>query len=208
MKLLQKFALHILIIFHLIGYIGISFIHKEVFANLTMMNLLLSALLLVVCHKGDSKGITRVFLFSYILGYSIELLGIKTGFPFGNYYYGHSLGPRLFDVPLVIGVNWFLMVMGGGYLAKRVVQNKVARIILAALFMVIVDFLIESIAPQLNYWYWKDDIVPFANFAGWFVVAIIMQIVFFTFMSNSTNKLGIPYIIVVTVFFGMLNLTL
>lgn len=173
-----------------------------------MMNLLLSALLLVVCHEGDSKGITRVFLFSYILGYSIELLGIKTGFPFGNYYYGHSLGPRLFDVPLVIGVNWFLMVMGGGYLAKRVVQNKVARIIMAALFMVIVDFLIESIAPQLNYWYWKDDIVPFANFAGWFVVAILMQIVFFTFMSNSTNKLGIPYIVVVTVFFGMLNLTL
>ncbi len=208
MLLLKKYALSILILFHCIGFVGIAFINKEVFANLTMMNLLLSLLLVAVSHQGSNKAFIFLFLFTWMLGYAVELLGIETGFPFGNYQYGHSLGPRLFDVPIIIGVNWFLMVMGGGYLALRFFSHKVVRVVVAALVMVLVDVLIETVAPALNYWYWKDDIVPLANFVGWFAVALIMQIAFVNFMSSSKNKLAIPYIITVALFFGMLILAL
>ncbi len=208
MSLLRKYALHILILFHCIGFVGIAFINTEVFANLTLMNLLLSLLLVTICHEGDTKAFFGVFIFTWVLGYSVELLGIETGFPFGDYHYGFSLGPRLFDVPLIIGVNWFLMVLGGGYIAKRFIRHKAARVVVAALLMVAVDMLIETVAPQLNYWYWKDDVVPLANFIGWFAVAVIMQITFVTFMSSSTNKLAIPYMITVALFFGMLILAL
>ncbi len=194
--------------FHCIGFVGIAFINTEVFANLTLMNLLLSLLLITICHEGDSKAYFSLFLFSWTLGYLVEVLGIKTGFPFGNYHYGYSLGPRLLAVPLIIGVNWFLMVLGGGYIAQKFFNHKVARILVAALLMVAVDVLIEAVAPKLNYWYWQNDAVPLMNFLGWFAVAVIMQIAFVKFMGSSTNKLAIPYMFTVALFFGMLILVL
>jgi len=41
-----------------------------------------------------------------IIGFLIEVIGVKTGYIFGRYYYGQSLGYHLLSVPLLIGLNW------------------------------------------------------------------------------------------------------
>lgn len=206
---LQKHAIPVLIIFHVIGLIGMIFINTDTFADLTFYNLLLSLFLILLCHEAPSNSSLIALLISvFILGFGVEVLGIKTGFPFGDYTYGYSLGPRLFKVPLVIGVNWFLMVMGSGFLAMKLVKNSILRVILASIIMVGVDMLIENIAPKLNYWYWDKEIVPLANYIAWFAVSVIMQILFLTFVKQHSNKLAIPYIFTVAVFFGFLNLFL
>lgn len=184
------------------------FVNVQTFANLTPLNLLLSVFLMLVCHEGEQKPLSILLSFVFVLGYLVELLGVHTGFPFGSYIYGSALGPRLFDIPLIIGLNWFLLVIGSGFLVTKFVLAKWLRVLLAAVLMVLVDIAIEAVAPNLNYWYWKDDVVPLMNYGGWFGVSLIMQVVFQNTVAGHTNKLAIPYLAVVAVFFILLNLAL
>src|SRR5690606_2511887 len=57
------------------------------------------------------KNIIIFFLITWIISNFFEALSIQTGFPFGHYYYDKLIGPRLFDVPLIIMFAYF----GTGY---------------------------------------------------------------------------------------------
>jgi len=207
-KFLRKHGLFLIILFHLTGFVGIVFIHRQLFAHFSPLNLLFSALLLIVAHQQINLKILRLFIFCVVVGYLAELLGTQTGFPFGDYYYGPALGPRLWDVPIVIGVNWFLMVMGSGYLVRKFISNSVLQILLASALMVAVDFLIEPVAPKLDYWYWLSGEPPWLNFAGWYGVALIMHLVFQYATRGFSNSLALPYFVTISVFFALLNFTL
>lgn len=185
-----------------------TLIDTRAFSNLSMLNLLLSVLLMAVSHEGDDRRFSILFGITFFLGYLVEVLGVKTGFPFGEYEYGTALGPRVLEVPVIIGVNWFLMVMGSGFLVQKWLSNKWIKILAAALIMVAVDVAIEAVAPKLNYWHWQGAEAPFMNYLGWFAVAVIMQFFFQRTVASHTNKLAVPYIITVAVFFITLNLTL
>lgn len=198
----------ILILFHLIGFVGMVFFDTQMFAGLSVYNLLLSLVLLFLGHTSSKQNFMKLLLPVLVLGYLVELLGIKTGFPFGTYYYGEALGFKLYDVPVIIGVNWFLLVMGSGFLVRSLVAATWLRVLLAPVFMVIVDFPIEHMASVLDYWHWQGDVIPFTNFIGWFVVSVIMQIFFQKYMQKEANLLAIPYLVLVSVFFVMLNLFL
>ncbi len=207
-RTLKKYAVFILIIFHLIGWVGMSFIDIEVFAQLTPINLLLSVLLIGVSHRGGKGAFVVLLCSTVILGYFVEVLGVHTGFPFGNYTYGPAMWPKLLDVPVIIGVNWFLMVIASGFLALRISKYSWLQVILAAAIMVLLDMAIETVAPLLDYWYWEDGVVPLMNYLGWFGVALLMQLIFQGTVKRHTNKLAIPYLITVAVFFTLLNFTL
>lgn len=204
----RKYALPILLIFHAVGFIGISFIDTGLFAALTPFNLLLSSFLLILCHQGDKKPLLVLFSLAVILGYLAELLGTKTGFPFGNYHYGQALGPMLWKVPVIIGVNWFLMLSSSGYAAKKLVKPVWLQVLLAAALMTLTDLAIEPVAPLLGYWYWEAGPAPLMNYAGWLAVSIVMQMLFQKTIARQHNSLGIPYYLTVSVFFVLLNLTL
>ena len=41
--------------------------------------------------------------------------------------------------------------------------------------MVFIDLFIEPVAPILDFWEFKDNIVPASNYMGWFLTGIITQ---------------------------------
>ncbi len=182
------------------------FINLERFAALSIYNLLLSVILLFISHASSQFNFLKLFIPVFVLGYLVELLGIVTGFPFGNYHYGEALGFKLYGVPLIIGVNWFMLVMGSGFLARKVVSNSWLQVLGAALLMVVVDYPIEQMASTLDYWHWEENNIPLSNFVGWFIVAIIMQVLFVKYMKRETNRMAVPYLVVVFLFFVLLNL--
>jgi putative membrane protein len=47
------------------------------------------------------------------------MLGVHTGILFGNYKYGNALGLKLNDVPILIGINWFIVVYACGMSALQ-----------------------------------------------------------------------------------------
>ena len=50
------------------------------------------------------RGIITFFVLCLIIGNIFENLGLRTGFPFGPYYFTDLMGPKLFLVPILLGL--------------------------------------------------------------------------------------------------------
>ena len=106
----QNIAVAVAILFHTIGLIGILFFNAPFFAALTPFNLLLSALLLVYTQEEKSKSFFLFVLICFIVGFFVEWLGVNYGVLFGSYEYGQVLGLKFKNIPIIIGVNWFIII--------------------------------------------------------------------------------------------------
>lgn len=84
-------------------------------------------------------------------GYLIELIGIITGLIFGEYAYGSGLGLKLFDVPLIIGLNWAILVFATAALTQQFLWPTWLKATLAATLMVAYDFFLEPVAINFDF---------------------------------------------------------
>ncbi|MFC2081423.1 carotenoid biosynthesis protein, partial [Bacteroidota bacterium] len=97
----------------LIGILGfaIPFTH-HIFRHIIPFTILLMTLLTLLYHQPRNMRFWQITSLVAVLGFGIEVAGIKTGFIFGAYRYGGILGPKIAEVPIIMGVNWVLMVYG------------------------------------------------------------------------------------------------
>lgn len=202
----QKNAFYLLLAMHLAGVVGLSIGQtRELFQALTPVNLFLTAA--IVLHFEESKS-AKYFLFiiiTFILGFFVEVLGVKTGIIFGEYEYGSTLGYKFLDVPLAIGLNWVIMVYCTGLFARSVAHQSMPTILVGAGLMTIIDVLIEPVAIQLNFWNWTNGIVPIRNYLGWFVTSLVLQLLFYYLMPKSNNSLAVRLLYILIGFFIALN---
>ena len=120
----------IIIILHLVGVIGTALpVTRELVVSLTPINLLITFSLLIYTHEGSKNYLVYFLLLSTLIGFGVEVMGVSTGWPFGNYAYGNTLGPQLFEVPLLIGVNWFILSYCFGMILSRFKAHKLIKII-------------------------------------------------------------------------------
>lgn len=205
----KQYGFWILLAFHFFGVVMMAFYDLELFASLTPLNLLQSALLVFFAsEKQEWKKLARFFMAAFLIGYWAEVLGTQTGFPFGSYWYLPNLGPQLIEVPLIIGVNWFLLAYSAALWVKRWIASKVWQAALAAALMVLLDFFIEPLCEVLGFWAWEHQTAPWENYLGWYGVSLVVQIIFQRLNIKEDNSLGRWYFIFVTLFFMMLNILL
>ena len=105
------------------------------------------------------------------VGFVAEIIGVKTGYPFGGYIYTGTLAPSLFGVPLAIACAWMVLF--------AFVRQLTRNIWIAAALLTATDLLIDPLASGvLGFWKWSVPGpyfgVPLSNFAGWFVVSLLM----------------------------------
>ena len=97
----------LLLLFHFFGLLGMSFAaYKNLFLTLTPLNLLLTLLVFFKLNKDFSTKFIMLSLLIFLIGFSVEAIGVATGVLFGNYTYGGVFGYKLFETPILIGVNW------------------------------------------------------------------------------------------------------
>ena len=120
-----------------------------------------------------------MFFFSFFLvGMTVEWLGVHTGVLFGTYEYGYNLGPRLDGIPYLIGVNWAILAFITACISAALVKPNWLRAAIGAGLMVFLDLFIEVSAPRLDYWFFEGGIAPVQNYVMWFIVAYALQLVF------------------------------
>lgn len=179
-------------VFYLIGII----IHFSLFGHpllkvLTPVALLSINFLIIIFGFPRTKGAFSWLILSYSFSFVIEVIGASTGLIFGVYYYGEGLGLKLLNVPLIIGLNWIIVVAGASLISEKLISTKF-KYILTGLLAVIFDLVLEHIAPTLDYWHWKDGIIPFKNFVSWFFIAVILH---FAYDKLSNQKLSNLFLI-------------
>jgi putative membrane protein len=143
---------------------------------------------------------------AYVFTFTVEALGVHSGAIFGEYNYGNTLGVKLLSVPLVIGFNWVIVVLGAIAIARRISRNILYSALLAALFTAIFDVPLEVVAVNLDYWQWAPGFVPFQNYVAWFVVAFIVALSFNYLRLETKGKVIIHYFFIQFLFFILIDL--
>lgn len=188
----QALALLAIVVFHLIK--GPATTPGEVTLNvgLGMALCLASSFLLFGWRFG-----LAALVVTYVLAWTAEELGVRTGFIFGKYHYTHVLGTKLGKVPYVIPIYWYLILYSGyvitalilrrGQAAARGVFNLLWRSLLVALVATSFDLVLDPyMVYKVKAWIWDGMRldkgyfgVPPHNYYGWictaFVLALVLQ---------------------------------
>lgn len=203
----QVILVGLLILFHTVGVVGLSLdSYRADFLALSFFNLVLTFVLLLIGRHVHSVQLYAYILFAFVVGVGVELIGVHTGYLFGDYTYGESLGIKLYDVPVIIGINWGMLAIISASIAQRFQMNKYLQALVASLFMLLLDVLIEPVAIVSDYWTWEGDVIPLFNFVCWFGVALVLQIVYFGLNLAEKNKVATALYAIQFLFFLILNL--
>lgn len=122
----------------------------------------------LVCYLGLRRAVLALAALS-AFAFAIETIGVATGFPYGEFYYGGALGPKLFGlVPYLLPVSYAPLVLGAVAAAWGSPPRRVAG---AALLLVLTDAVLDPGAAALGFWVWPGGGlyygVPISNYAGW-----------------------------------------
>ena len=194
---------------HISGLLGLLFYDFIFFASFTPINLFLTSLLLMVnqikLHKRELLCIVLIFW----TGIFVEFLGVNYGLLFGEYSYGRNLGPKLFGVPFLIGMNWVILTTICGSISNQICKGrKIPSILLGSLLMLFIDFFIEPVAPKLDFWEFKDSIVPLSNYSGWLITGLLTQSFYQLLFKYKELNFSVNLYLAIFVFFLFLGLKL
>lgn len=181
-----------IIILYVVGILGSAFpVTRDLFIILTPATLLLSFALLLNFHTPVLNGKTSiVFIIILVASYFVEVAGVKTGQIFGVYSYGKGLGLKLLDTPLLIGLNWVLLVYCSAIIVEKIPAGNTVKAIGASLLMVLYDLVMEQVAPLMDMWSFNASAAPLRNYISWFILALIFHLVVRLIGIRFANKLA------------------
>ena len=192
-------ATAIAILFHTIGLVGLSFFDKSFFLAATPFNLLLSFTLLIWTQTDKNLNLFVFLLLGFVVGIKVQ------------------------NVPVLIGVNWFIIIYCSGISINTLLMKAIKRvavdtgktpmtlkalsvIIDGATLAIFFDWLMEPVAIKLGYWVWNGDgSIPMFNYICWFVVSLLLLAAFHFAKFNKQNKFAVNLLLIQLMFFLLLR---
>lgn len=205
-KILFLLSILVLVTMHAIGFYGLTNGQMQYYRDLTSLNLLITFVLFIVGGFRFEKNYLVIALILAILCFLIEVIGVKTKAVFGYYDYTNMLGPRFLDVPLIIGLNWSVLILSCAAIVNKVYSNSFFKAAVGATLMVLFDILLEPIAFKYGYWQWDIKEVPLQNYFAWWIISFVLIFGVLKFTKNLENKMAYWVFGVQIIFFSLLNL--
>ncbi|WP_291727926.1 carotenoid biosynthesis protein [Bernardetia sp.] len=205
----------LIIVMHLAGLLGLWFEPTRVlFEMATPFNLITSIVLLLLAQRKYSTSFWIFVITTFSVGFFMEVIGVKTEAVFGTYNYGKTLGFKVLEVPVLIGINWIMITFIVNYFVATyfnffAINEKMTlffKAILSAFLMVMIDYLIEPVAIKHDFWSWDGNTIPLQNYIGWFLVALPLCVLFQFSSFEKLNKFAYFLLLAQLLFFGGYNL--
>lgn len=168
---MQKRYILCLFVLYSVGILGILSSQSDFFKGISYLQILVTSFIVLIHSNNSDFGFwvrLAIITFSCFL---IEVLGVKTGFPFGDYSYGDNLGLKFLEVPLLIGLNWSVLIYSSAQFFSGFLKNRFLSALCVAASLIALDSLIEPLASELGYWYWGSGSIPYSNYFAWFVLS-------------------------------------
>jgi uncharacterized membrane protein len=151
-----------------------------------------------VLHATLTRGATIAIALlagTAVPGWAAEAVGVRTGFPFGSYYYSADLGPQYFDAPLLIGLAWTMLAWPAALAARCLVRAPFARVLVGAWALAVTDLFLDPQQVAAGHWTWRFpaphlpgvDAVPLTNYGGWLLVALLLSAVVQALAGNDVS---------------------
>lgn len=184
----QKGLIGLMAATYLAGVIGLQLsFTRPWFLALTPFNLLLSAAILFSFHKDLNRAFWLFCILSFLTGFFTEVAGVASGLIFGQYSYGNTLGVKWLGVPLIIGINWLMLIYSTGIICSGLKVHFVLKAAAAAFLMVLLDLFIEPVAIASDFWSWETLPVPVQNYVAWFVLSFFLHLLFYSLPFRKEN---------------------
>jgi putative membrane protein len=105
----RRIATGIALAFHISGLIAIGIFKSQLFIDLTPLNLLVCAALVIYTQQAPLQNFLVFAAAAFVLGFAAEYVGVNTGFLFGEYQYGTVLGPKWNngEIPWLNYLSWY-----------------------------------------------------------------------------------------------------
>jgi len=222
-KFLLNASVFIALLFHISGLIGILFTpYKDWFIQNTWFTLLLMADLLIITHPLKNSRFNFFLIIAIVVGFAAEAIGVNTAALFGKYNYGNVLGVKVFNVPIIIGINWFSIIYCTGMITQSYetyMLNKLNKqgvnlnkrmmitsfIIDATFLAVLFDWIMEPVAVKLGFWQWENNEVPTYNYITWAIISALLLAIFRKLNYDKRNLFAVHLFIIQLLFFLVLR---
>lgn len=169
----------------------------------------LSAMVFAMVHGARvyrTRGIIIFTLICLLVGNVIENIGVVTGFPFGRYYFVQLMGPKLFHVPVLLGLAYIGMAYVSFALARTILDLTanslsslaiIAQAFLASCIMTAWDLAQDPVwSTVLHGWVWRDGGswfgVPISNYIGWCGTNFLISLLFGLYLRGRAPLPGAP----------------
>ena len=199
----KSYFLYFLILVYLSGSIGFV-VNPSFFSPFTPYTLLLTCFVFLIHNPLADKKFLVAFFSIAFLGFIIEVIGVKTGLVFGKYSYGNGLGYKLLNVPLVISINWAMLICAGIIVVSRIFANKITVLIVAALLVTLIDLVIEQVAPKLDFWQFEGGLPSLNNYLSWIGVAFFTSYFFYPTIIKGNRNVSFIILMLQIIFFTFL----
>ena len=155
------------------------------------------------------RGILAFVLLCILIGNAMENLGVATGFPYGRYHFTDVMGPKVFAVPILLGLAYIGMGYISWVVARAILGESAGRMTLplaAAFVMVAWDLSMDPVWSNLvDAWRWHEGGawfgVPVSNFFGWYLTVWLIYQSFALWVGPVT--LGRGYLRVAVAFYAV-----
>jgi putative membrane protein len=161
----------------------------------------LPAGLFAIVHGSVLYRLRGALVFAFLclgIGNIFENLGVATGFPFGHYYFTGVMGPKVFNVPILLGgaylgigyASWTLALLILGEKRNRLAGASVLTMPLVASFIMVAwDFSTDPVwSTVVGCWVWRDGGpyfgVPVSNFFGWYLTVYVIYQMFALYLQR------------------------
>jgi putative membrane protein len=174
---------------------------RKGFEMLSAFKLLLSALIILSAIQYWYKKLVIALITIFIVGMCVEIIGVYTGRLFGAYHYTSTLGFAIFNVPIIIGINWIVLTLSTASWIHPLRIQSFYKVILGATMMVVLDILLEFFAVKHHLWVWHESNYPgLQNFIGWFITGIITHSILRWSKYDESNVFAKVYLILLILF--------
>jgi putative membrane protein len=159
------------------------------------------AALFSLIHGSRVYGLRGILIFMALclgIGSAFESLSLRTGFPFGHYAFTEVMGPKLFDLPILLAlayvgmgyVSWILGLTILGYRDQPLSGRRAVYLALVASFVMVTwDLSMDPVWADIDHaWIWLDGGpyfgVPVTNYFGWFLTVYIFYQCFALYLKH------------------------
>ena len=199
---IKKYLLWFLVLVYVCDTFGFAF-KPDFFRPFTPLTLLLTSFVFLIHQPLKNTNYLLVFFMLALVGFSAEVVGVKTGWIFGEYVYGNVLGLKVMQVPLLISLNWALLIAAGVLLSTYVSKKRVFGSFIAAGIITGIDFLMEQVCGTMDFWYFKQGLAGIHNYLAWFVISFFCSFFFFKTLSRGNKPVAFLIISLQFFFFGI-----
>ena len=204
-----RFSIFFVWLINISGFFGLLSDQKDFFLIMSPLAILITFILLILNYDFKQKGFITALISIITIGFLVEFLGVNYDLFFGSYEYGNNLGYKIGGVPIIMSVNWLVLIFLAGSFTEKIIPNSLLlKVLFGSLLMVFLDIFLEICAPKLDYWKFNEEVVPISNYNSWFIISAICLYVYFKLIKEkeytlSTNMLAIHF-----AFFGLLSIFL